>query len=138
MASLKGVYGTCFMSFKIIEIVSCLCTTFQPVFHAPRARTHRHIHTHAHFPTESIHHIGATEHRLLLTLQLSLPLCLNHPSPSPPRPPCPPPSRDRSKLLILSMPSQMVSHTVKACTTRFQHPSNKPSSQLQMACRACF
>lgn len=25
------------------------------------------------------------------------------------------------------MPSQMVTHTVEACTVRFQHPSNKPS-----------
>lgn len=54
-----------------------------------------------------------------------------------PHPP-PPLSLDCSKLLIHSMPSQMVSRTVKACSTWFQHSSNKPSSQLQMACLAWF
>lgn len=81
---------------------------------------------------EYIHQIGAAELWLLLTLQLSTPLSLSiHLLPSSLL-------QDCSKLQIHSMPSQMASHTVEACTTRFQHPSNKPSSQLQMACHAWF
>lgn len=82
--------------------------------------------------TEYIHQLGATVLWLLLTLQLSTSLSPSIHLPSSSL------LQECSKLLIHSMPSQMVSRTVEACTTRFQHPSNKPSSQLQMACHAWF